>query len=178
MVRRAGRGASNRPVRAGDRTPAPAPRKLVSKIPVYDLVDSACLDLIHDASMRILEDIGIEFRDEVALSTWREAGADVTHTRVRIPRQLVAEKLALAPSRFTFHGRNPERSVEVGGRSMAFAPVYGSPYVRDLSGQRRYAQLEDFVRFVKLAYLSPALNVSAARSASPSMSRCPTGIWR
>ena len=50
---------------------------------------------------------------------------------------------------------------------MAFAPVYGSPYVRDLSGHRRYAQLDDFVRFVKLAYLSPALNVSGGTICEP-----------
>ena len=37
---------------------------------------------------------------------------------------------------------------------MAFAPVYGSPYVRDLEGERRYARLEDFHNFVRLAQVS------------------------
>jgi trimethylamine--corrinoid protein Co-methyltransferase len=142
-------------------------RPSIREIPVYDMVGDERLETIHDASMRILEEVGIEFRDDTALATWRDAGAEVTQTRVRIPRALVMEKVALAPSRYRFCGRNPERTIEVGGRSMAFAPVYGSPYVRTLSGERRYAQLADFVDFVKLAYLSPALNVSGGTICEP-----------
>ncbi len=167
MARRALNGGSSRRARARVAAPANIAGHSVRKIPAYDLVDSEQLDRIHDASMRILEEFGIEFRDETALLDWREAGAEVSGTRVRLPRQLVAEKLALAPHRYRFHARNPKRSVDVGGHSMAFAPVYGSPYVRDLSGQRRYAQLDDFVDFVKLAYVSPALNVSGGTICEP-----------
>ncbi len=49
-----------------------------------------------------------------------------------------------APSSFTQYARNPARSVEIGGNKTVFAPVYGPPFVRDLEGERRYAEMEDF----------------------------------
>lgn len=142
-------------------------RRFLNEIPVYDLVGEERLDAIHEASMRILEDIGIEFRDPLALDAWRDAGADVQESRVRIPRDLLMQKVALAPSTYSLHSRNPQRRVEVGGRNMAFAPIYGSPYVRSFDGERRYARLEDFESFVKLAYMSPALNVSGGTVCEP-----------
>ena len=87
--------------------------------------------------MRILEEIGIDFRgDPEALALWRGVGAEVAGERVRIPRELAMAQLALAPDRFTQHARNPARSVEIGGPNLVLAPVYGPPYVRDLDGTR------------------------------------------
>ncbi|MCL4675739.1 MAG: trimethylamine methyltransferase family protein, partial [Pararhodobacter sp.] len=143
------------------------PKRFLNEIPVYDLVGEDRLDAIHKASMRILEDIGIEFRDALALDAWREAGADVRESRVRIPRALLMQKVALAPSTYALHSRNPQRRVEIGGPHMAFAPVYGSPYVRSLDGERRYARLEDLESFVKLAYMAPSLNVSGGTVCEP-----------
>jgi trimethylamine--corrinoid protein Co-methyltransferase len=48
-----------------------------------------------------------------------------------------------------------------------FAPVYGPPFVRDLDGGRRYATIEDFRNFVKLAYMSPALHHSGGTVCEP-----------
>ena len=54
-------------------------------------------------------------------------------------------------------------------------PAYGSPFVRNLDEGRRYARIEDFRNFVKLAYLANSLHHSAARSASPSTCRSTSG---
>ena len=139
----------------------------IRNIPHYDMVGEDRLDAIHRASMRIVEEIGIEFRDPAALASWKDAGADVRDTRVRIPPALLMEKVALAPSSYRYCGRNRDRSVEIGGRSMGFAPIYGSPYVRTLDGERRYATLADFKDFVKLAYMSPSLNLSGGTVCEP-----------
>ncbi len=147
--------------------PATTTGRFLNEIPAYDLVGQERLDAIHDASMPILENIGIEFRDELALASWRDARADVQGTRVRIPRELLMRLVSLAPSTYRLHSRNPARAVDVGGRHMAFAPIYGSPYVRSMDGERRYARLEDFESFVKLAYMSPALNVSGGTVCEP-----------
>ena len=61
---------------------------------------------------------------------------------------------ASAPREFTQHARNPARSVVIGGKNTVFAPAYGSPFVRNLDEGRRYARIEDFRNFVKLAYMS------------------------
>jgi hypothetical protein len=116
----------------------------------------------------MLEEIGIEFRDDAeALALWREAGADVKGERVRFPKGLCRELLKTAPEVFTQHARNPARSVQIGGKATVFAPVYGPPFVRDLDGERRYATIEDFRNFVKLAYMAPSLHHSGGTVCEP-----------
>jgi trimethylamine--corrinoid protein Co-methyltransferase len=128
------------------------------RIPVYEVLNEEGLELIHDASCRILEEVGIEFRDAEACAIWREAGADVQGERVHIPRVLLMDLVGRAPARFTLHARNPERSVEIGGRDAAFAPNYGSPFVRMADGERRYGTLDDLHALHKLAHLAPAMH--------------------
>ena len=55
-------------------------------VPVYEVLNQEGLELIHEASLAILEEVGIEFRDDEAARMWRDAGADVQRYRVRIPR--------------------------------------------------------------------------------------------
>ena len=68
---------------------------------------------------------------------------------------------------FTQHARNPAHNVQIGGDATVFAPTYGSPFVHDLDAGRRYATLEDFQNFVKLAYLSPNLHHSGGTVCEP-----------
>jgi trimethylamine--corrinoid protein Co-methyltransferase len=138
------------------------------KLKNYEVLDEEGLALIESNADLILEEIGIEFReDEEALRMWRDAGADVRGTRVHFPRGLCRSLLKTAPARFTQHARNPERSVEIGGDGTVFAPVYGPPFVRDLDKGRRYGTIEDFRNFVKLAYQAPAIHHSGGTVCEP-----------
>ena len=100
---------------------------LVRNIPVYEVLDEEGLELVHDASMRILEETGIEFRDSEALEIWKAAGAEVSGERVRLGREMVMELVATTPEVITLQGRNPERTVKIGGPNTVFVPTYGSP---------------------------------------------------
>ncbi len=140
---------------------------LERRLPVYEILDEERLERLHDASMRILEETGIAFQDGEALALWRAAGAAVEEQRVRIPRALLLELVARAPSRFTLHARNPARSLEIGGNRTVFFPSYGSPFVRMFDGERRYGTLEDLAVFHKLAHLSPALHGTGAVTCEP-----------
>ena len=51
---------------------------------------------------------------------WRQAGADVSGTRVRFDRALLMELVSKVPAEFTLNARNPERSVRVGGKNSIF----------------------------------------------------------
>jgi trimethylamine--corrinoid protein Co-methyltransferase len=128
------------------------------RIGYYEVLGEEQAERLHDAAMRIVEELGIEFRDEEALSLWRQAGAGVTGQRVRVDRNLLMELVARTPERFTLHARNPERTIEIGGDAMAFGPTYGSPFVRAFDGERRYGTLADLNDLHKLAYLSPVLH--------------------
>ncbi|WP_370196619.1 trimethylamine methyltransferase family protein [Aurantimonas sp.] len=137
-------------------------------VPEYELLDEAGLAIIEANADTILEEIGIEFRDDAeALEMWKAAGAEVSGERVRFPKGLCRELLKTAPRTFVQHARNPENSVEIGGKATIFAPVYGPPFVRDLDGVRRYATIEDFRNIVKLAYLAPSLHHSGGTVCEP-----------
>ena len=138
------------------------------KIKVYEVLDEEGLAIIESNADRVLEEVGIEFRgDEEALALWKQAGADVKGERVHFPKGLCRELLKTAPSVYTQHARNPERSVQIGGDATVFAPVYGPPFVRDLDGNRRYATIEDFRNFVKLAYMAPSIHHSGGTVCEP-----------
>ncbi|UWQ30681.1 trimethylamine methyltransferase family protein [Leisingera sp. M523] len=137
-------------------------------IPNFEILNEEALEIIEYNADTILEEVGVNFVDNpTALERWREAGADVNGERVRIPRGLARKLCETAPSEFTQHARNPEKSVVIGGRNMVLAPVYGPPFVRDAAGGRRYATMDDFNKFVKLAYMSKWLHHSGGTVCEP-----------
>jgi trimethylamine--corrinoid protein Co-methyltransferase len=126
------------------------------------------LAIIEENADTILDEVGVEIVDfPEALEIFDSAGANVEGTRVRFPRGMCRDIAASAPSRFTQHARNPNRSVTIGDPHMVFAPAYGSPFVRDLEGGRRYATIEDFQNFAKLTYMSPQLHHAGGTLCEP-----------
>lgn len=141
---------------------------IVRKIPPYDILSEENLVRIEQAADRILEEVGIEFRDDpVAIAHWRKAGAKVDGDLVRFEKGLLREILRTAPAQFTQHARNPANSVEIGGSNVVFSPAYGCPFVMDLDKGRRYGTIEDFRNFVKLAQSSPWLHHSGGTICEP-----------
>jgi trimethylamine--corrinoid protein Co-methyltransferase len=163
----AGGADARRALRRGGKT---AKNSFVTRqIPPYRILSEEGLELIEANADTVLEETGIEFRDDPeALEIWKAAGADVKGERVRFPRGLCRDIVRKhAPASFIQHARNLARSVTVGGDATVFAPVYGPPFVSDLEGGRRYATLEDFRNFVKLAYMAPALHHSGGTICEP-----------
>lgn len=164
---RGGGAAARRAARSGG-GPGQQLTYIRRKINVYEVLDEEGLALIERNADTVLEEVGIEFRDDAeALALWKGAGADVKGERVRFPKGLCRQLLKTAPSTFTQHARNAARSVQIGGDATVFAPVYGPPFVRDLDGNRRYATIEDFRNFVKLAYMAPSIHHSGGTVCEP-----------
>jgi len=168
---RTGRSGGGRAAKQAERS-APVTKGvpyITRKVPVYEVLDEDGLSLIENNAETILQEIGVEFRgDAEALQMWKTAGADIDGERVRIPKGLCKKLIQdSAPAEFTQHARNPERNVRIGGKNMVLVPAYGSPFVRDLEKGRRYATLEDFQNFVKLAYSTPYLHHSGGTICEP-----------
>lgn len=143
-------------------------RFIERNIPNFEILNEEALAIIEWNAETILEEIGVNFvENPAALDLWRAAGADVKGERVRIPRGLARKLCAMAPKTFTQHARNPARNVEIGGRNLVLAPVYGPPFVRDAAGGRRYATIHDFQSFVKLGYMSKWLHHSGGTVCEP-----------
>lgn len=131
-----------------------------------DILSEDQLNRIHHASLDVLEDIGINFLLDEAREILKTAGADVekNSTRVRFDRNLILESIAKAPSEFTINARNPQRSLKIGGRWLAFSTVAGPPNASDIQGGRRSGNFKDYSDFIKLAQ---SVNIAHAISGHP-----------
>lgn len=164
-ARRSGGRSARRAIReAHDFSMLPG---LVNALPPCEVMDEEQVRRIDDASMSILENVGIVFRDPIALEDWRRAGAEVDGELVRIDRGLIRALIATIPSDFTYHARNPDRNIRLGGKHAMFIPMTGAPYLRDLDDVRRNPTLDDLAMFHKLAHMMPALHSSAHHIVEP-----------
>ncbi len=142
---------------------------ITRRIPLYEVLSEEGLALIEHNADTILEQIGIDFRDDPeSIAVLKAGGAEVQGERVRFPRGLCRQIIkASAPREFIQHARNPARSVMIGGPNTVFAPAYGSPFIRSLDEGRRYARIEDFRNFAKLTYMATSLHHSGGTICEP-----------
>ena len=130
---------------------------LINDMPRYEILDEAALEELERGWRRIVSDLGIEFLHDDALEYLRSAGQEVEGQLVRFDPDWILEQVAQAPPEFTLQARNPERSVQIGGKHMVFSAVYGCPFVRE-GLERRDATYTDFQNLVKLAQSFPQLD--------------------
>ena len=106
--RRAGRGSGT--VRTAPSTAKY--RHLKHRLPPTPMVSVDELEAIHNTSLQILEEMGMDFMHEGARAILKKAGADVRpgSERVRFDRNLILEAIKTCPSEFTLHARNPART--------------------------------------------------------------------
>ena len=116
----------------------------------FEILTKTQLEKVHATSLRILEQIGVDFGDLPALEVLKKGGAKIDGQRVFFPPGLVEEQIKKPPAEFTLHARNPEHDIVIGGSNTVFAPGYGAPFVTDLENGRRKSTLKDFENFVKL----------------------------
>ena len=127
--------------------------QLVNPYPPMEIRSVDQLETIHQASLKILRDIGLRVDNPAALKLLANLKADVDfdNNHVRLDPALVEELLQNVPSEFTIHARNPEKTLRVGGNAMVFATTCGPSFVSDLDLGRRAGTQQDMENFVKLA---------------------------
>ena len=149
------RGDARRAAAAGDAGPvtlaqqAPGQARLMFE--PARIVSEDELESLHLASLEVLETIGIDVMLPEARDYFLRAGARVDGERVRIPGDVIMNAIATVPSRFTFHARNPDKTIQLGDGWLAFGTVGSAPNSSDLEHGRRPGNLEDYRRFLKLA---------------------------
>jgi trimethylamine--corrinoid protein Co-methyltransferase len=119
-----------------------------------DILSPDELERLHEASMHILENTGVELLDAEALDLFAKAGAKVAGKtrRVKIDRGLLLETIATAPPSFTLHARNPGKTVVIGGNHIVFSPVGGQAYSTNFDRGRRPGTLADLEELIKLIH--------------------------
>jgi len=138
-----------------------------NRIPTCEILNGSQIERIDAASMDILENVGVVFRDKIALADWTRAGAKVVGDRIYPDRGLIRQLIASIPERFTYHARDPLKNIPFGGNRALFVPMTGAPYLRDLDDVRRNPTLDDLAMFHKLSHMLPALHSSAHHIVEP-----------
>ena len=134
-----------------------------------EALDGEALDSIHDASMRILEEIGLEILSEQALARYEADGVRVDWDRqqVLLDREWVMAHIARVPSEFIMHAPNPERNRLVGRNAINFTPVSSAPNCSDLETGRRTGNFEDYCNFMRLTHHFDVLDFTSGYPVEP-----------
>jgi trimethylamine--corrinoid protein Co-methyltransferase len=163
---RAGR-ASRAQTAAGFRQkPFQQPRRRFSPV---DAVSADELEAIHQASLTILEEVGMDFLDFDARQLLKAAGANVAISgeRVRFDRNLILEKIKTAPAEFTLHARNPLHNLCFGANQLIFAQVASAPNSSDLDRGRRPGNREDFRNLARIAQSCNIIHMTGGYPVEP-----------
>ena len=144
-------------------------RRVENPYPPIEVFSADQIEAIHDTSLRILEEIGMDFLHPEALDILKKAGAEVEPgtERVRLDRGLVLEALAHAPSSFTLHARNPAHDLTMGGNVINFGTVGSAPNVSDLERGRRDGNFADYCDLLRLAQAFNIVHVISGYPVEP-----------
>jgi trimethylamine--corrinoid protein Co-methyltransferase len=134
---------------------------LTSPFAPIELLSADEVEHVHRAALDVLQRHGIRVLLPEAREILRAAGASVDEDTelVRFEAELVEQAAESAPSSFELVARSPDRSVTLGGRHLATAPVSSPPAVSDLDGGKRAGNLADFRDLVRLTQHFDVLHV-------------------
>ena len=142
-------------------------RKLKRAFRPLEILSADEIEAIHQASLKVLSEIGMDFNLPEAREMLKKAGAKVDGERVRFDPAMIEELIKTCPSSFTFHARNPENNYVVGGDRMMFGTVGSPPNCADMEGGRRSGNRKDYRDFLKLAQYFNAIDFVAGYPVEP-----------
>jgi len=109
------------------------------------------VERIHEASLEILEDVGLKVRYEPARELFKQHGCVVDGERVKFPRAVVEKYRKMAPSTFTFRGRDPKFDKTIPQDSPVIVTASSAPDIIDpVTGVERRAESKDIAQIAHL----------------------------
>jgi trimethylamine---corrinoid protein Co-methyltransferase len=138
----------------------------VNQMPYYEILSEEALQTLDRGWKRIVTELGIEFNHPEALELFKQAGQQVEGNVVKLDPEFLLAQAALAPREFELQARSAARDLRIGGRHMAFLPVYGCPFFRE-GGKRRDATMHDYERLVKLNQVFPQIDMAGGVVVEP-----------
>lgn len=143
-------------------------KTLRNRFTPIEALDQEQLEFIHNISLRIVEEEGIEVMGEQALDFYRRAGASVDAGGVvRMDRALLLDTVARAPETFEVTTRNPEQTLSVGDDVINFGLVSGTPNVHDNINGRRPGNFEDYKKLISFGQYFNVLTFFGNQATAP-----------
>ena len=118
------------------------------------------LQRVHDYSLKLLEENGINIANERALALFKEHGFKVEGSQIYMTQKQVEEALKTIPHHFVIHGRNSKRNLDLGGGDYGVCTPIGPVNVRTLDDGIRPGTLKDVENLAKIYQASDVINVN------------------
>ncbi len=134
--------------------------------PKLEVISGDDFEMIHQATLWLLEDTGIAFQHDEVLKIFKDHGAVVNGNLVRFPPKLVEERVEMAPSKFRWQARNEQHSVVI-GEGPVLQPAAGPVYVDDLDRGRRLGTLKDYTNLQKIYQAEDVFDLVGMISCEP-----------
>ncbi|WGI20976.1 trimethylamine methyltransferase family protein [Amylibacter sp. IMCC11727] len=122
---------------------------------------------IHRGAMHILSKIGIKMMNPEAVAILKAAGCKTDEETVFFDEDLVMEMVAKAPAEHTIIPRNPEKSVHIGGNSLAFVNVSSPPNYWDMETGKKSGDFESFKNMMKLTSYFNCIHLAGGYPVEP-----------
>jgi trimethylamine--corrinoid protein Co-methyltransferase len=126
------------------------------------------LDRVHDATLKIWDEIGVAFKEPETLEIFKSHGVRIDGEVVHIDPKSFDKAMASVPSEFVLHARDPEKSVTIGGNHIALVPGYGCPFIITAEGEKKRPTVSDYEDLCKLVQSSQVVNVCGQLMVDPS----------
>jgi len=123
---------------------------------------------IHEATMWVLENVGIEIHHEDIIELLKKHGVRTDGSKAFFTEAQVMEWVGKAPSSFTLYARNENHNMLIGGGAINYVPAEsGFPFITDYTGKERPALMSDYVDFIKLVQQIPFFHIAGGVMVTP-----------
>ncbi len=117
---------------------------------------------IHETSLKILDEIGIQIENRHVLDILEDSGAKVNKTTkvVQFPENVVMNAIGLSPPKRILYGRDPNKQARYGyGEFNALSSAGQYVWVDLVKKERRPASMQDMVDSIKVADTLENINI-------------------
>ena len=117
----------------------------------YHVLTNEDLDAIHEATLDLMHDYGVQMHGKEALEILEGAGCEVDYEidRVRFPKGLVNDAIESTPAEITLCGRDPKNDTVLGGKKVCYKNFGTGVFIFDpYTGELRESTKEIVYRYV------------------------------
>ena len=122
---------------------------------------------IHQASLKILNEIGIKFGLDEVNEIFKKHGFRQENGRTFFTEEQVMHALDIATKEFTMYGRDEQYSINVNTTDVNYTPGYGSPMITNRDGSVRNATFDDFLTMANLFHMEKSYDINGGILVQP-----------
>lgn len=123
--------------------------------------------MIHEAAMEIMRDVGVKIHNAKAAEILKNNGIKVEGNTAFFTEEQVMHWVKMAPESFTIHARNPKYDTVIGENHINPAATYGCAFIDEWDGTRRRGTMDDYIKCLKLVQAEDSYSINGGIMIQP-----------